>query len=366
MPKISVIMPVRNDEKTVPGAIESVLSQSFRDFELIVVDNASSDASAQLIGGFSDPRLRLVRLQYEEGKSAALNAGLIRSSGDYLAILEATDMCLPGRLEKQAAVLDNHPEIGAVFSHADISFDEKTQQEQQQRVFKEDVLARNRTRHEWLRHFFYHGQALCHSSAMIRRHVLAEVGLYEVRLEELADLDLWVRICLKHGLFVLTEKLVRVRLEEARIAGKPPLETAIRHQWGLRKVLERFQTISAEDLMLAFPESKQYCLQLDSRDIPYVLARLALDSGGMAQRNFGQDILYALLDPELGFDLPGRFDFRPADLIRSAGQGPVTPVHEMLIMPLQIAALEASFREKMDRLNQLRDLSRALVRGNKR
>lgn len=114
-PTITVLLPVYNAERTVRAAIESILTQTEPDFELLVVDDGSTDGTPAILEALaaSDPRMRLVR-QANAGIASALNAGLALARGRYVARMDADDLSLPTRLERQRATLDAHPEVGLV------------------------------------------------------------------------------------------------------------------------------------------------------------------------------------------------------------------------------------------------------------
>ncbi len=119
MPEVSVIIPSYNHAPYIGHAIESVISQSLTDFELLVVDDGSTDNSREVLAGFSDPRLRVLT-QSNQGAHAAINRGLHAATGEYLAILNSDDLFHPLRLEKTLEVLKADRQVGLVGSYIDI------------------------------------------------------------------------------------------------------------------------------------------------------------------------------------------------------------------------------------------------------
>ena len=111
-PKVTVLLPVHNAEAYLQPAMDSVLRQTFQDFEFLVVNDASTDRSRGIVQAYQDPRIRLVDTPSSRGISAALNRGLDEARGDYIARMDADDICIPQRLEAQVSFLDKHPEIG--------------------------------------------------------------------------------------------------------------------------------------------------------------------------------------------------------------------------------------------------------------
>ena len=115
-PLVSVVMPVYNGEKYLAEAIESILQQTFTDFEFIIVDDGSTDGSAAIIEAYAkqDSRIRFKPHEKNRGESSARNTGIRASMGAYVAAMDCDDVSLPRRLEKQVALLNEQPRIGAV------------------------------------------------------------------------------------------------------------------------------------------------------------------------------------------------------------------------------------------------------------
>ena len=115
-PKVTVVIPVYNREKYLGIAVDSILSQTFPDFELLVIDDGSIDRSIDVVLSHSDPRIRLVCNNTNLGVSTTRNKGIQLARGEYLAFLDSDDWAHPERLAKQTAFLDNHPDYSAVGS----------------------------------------------------------------------------------------------------------------------------------------------------------------------------------------------------------------------------------------------------------
>ena len=115
-PKVSVIIPTHNRAALLPRAVSSVLTQTYGDFELLIIDDASTDDTPQVIAGFSDRRIRSFRQDANQGQSAARNVGIANARGEYVAFLDDDDECVPRRLEEQVALLDAAlPDIAIVY-----------------------------------------------------------------------------------------------------------------------------------------------------------------------------------------------------------------------------------------------------------
>lgn len=115
-PKISVLVPVYNAEKFIADTISAVLSQTFTDFELILLDDASTDKTLEIISSFDDKRIKYFKNEQNIGISASRNKLIDLAKGEYIAVLDHDDICMPTRLEEQAKFLDTHKDVGMIGS----------------------------------------------------------------------------------------------------------------------------------------------------------------------------------------------------------------------------------------------------------
>ncbi len=116
-PEISVIIPLYNSEKYIKETIESVLSQGFKNFELIIIDDASTDNSLKITRELAkkDNRIRLFKSKTNKGRASSINVGLRNAKAQYITFLDSDDIMYPGRLKKQMFFLKNHPEIDMIY-----------------------------------------------------------------------------------------------------------------------------------------------------------------------------------------------------------------------------------------------------------
>lgn len=115
MPKVSVVIPAFNALRYLPRTVDSALAQSFGDFEVLIVDDESTDGTADWVRTIADRRVRLLE-QKNQGAAAARNAGIRQARGEYIAFLDADDLWEPAKLERQVACLDARPEVGVVYT----------------------------------------------------------------------------------------------------------------------------------------------------------------------------------------------------------------------------------------------------------
>lgn len=296
MARISVVIPSYNHEKFIAAAIQSVLVQTYQDFEIIVVDDGSTDGSIEQIQTFSDPRIKLILHKKNRGAAAAMRTGLGRAKGEYIAILNSDDVFLPEKLEKQVKMLDNTPQYAAVFSYVELIDEYGHQFTNQNHTYYKKFEQQNRDRYQWLNYFFYHGNALCHPSVLIRKSCYDKIGLYDERFAQLPDFDFWIRFCLKYELYIIPEKLVKFRIrsdEKNASAGTKQNIVRFYNEWSA--IAYHYLTIpSFTELEKIFPEIRFDTGKHKISLIPYYIARLALSSSNNAVRKFGLDTLYQL------------------------------------------------------------------------
>ena len=116
-PKVSVIIPTYNRAHLVGRAIRSVLNQTYQDFEIIVVDDGSTDNTEEVVKSFNDPRIRYIRHEENKGAAAARNTGIKAAKGKFIAFQDSDDEWLPKKLEKQMEAFDNaSPKVGVVYT----------------------------------------------------------------------------------------------------------------------------------------------------------------------------------------------------------------------------------------------------------
>lgn len=214
IPDVSVVLPSYNHARFLEDCVRSVLSQDGVSVELIVCDDASTDDSLARLAGIRDSRLHVIAHRKNLGAAAAVQPGLARARGRYLARLASDDLCLPGRLARQCAWLDAHPETAAVFCLPEFIDEHGAVIDPPPACFDGLFTAMNRPRADWLRTFFTHGNCLFASGAMTRRSLLATIPPTAGVFHHLPDLETWVRICARHDIHVLGEKLAAFRILE--------------------------------------------------------------------------------------------------------------------------------------------------------
>jgi glycosyltransferase involved in cell wall biosynthesis len=211
-PLISVVMGTYNHAPFVAEAIDSVLTQDFADFEFLISDDGSKDGTADIVAAQTDPRIRFEPNAENRGAALVLNELVGRARGRYLAVINSDDAWLPGKLSEQVAILDKDPGIGAVFGR--VRFIDRDGQpiEKESLNFGQTFDKENRDPGNWLRYFFFHGNCLCHPTVLIRRELYEKAGLYDNRLRQLPDLDMWIRLVKQAEIFVSPNDMINFRI----------------------------------------------------------------------------------------------------------------------------------------------------------
>lgn len=211
-PIVSVIMPVHNAAEYVEKAVDSILGQTFNDLELIVIDDGSTDGSGEILDRYqeTDNRVRVVH-QENAGVADSLNAGIRLAKGIYVARMDADDISLPDRLEKQVAFMDAHPEVGVCGTACKLIGDGSG-------------VTRPRTSSEEIKSWLLFGPCMAHPTVMMRRDLVMEHGCYQ--LSQAEDYDLWVRLTPYCEMANLPEPLVLYRLQAEQATAKMKSEVS--------------------------------------------------------------------------------------------------------------------------------------------
>jgi glycosyltransferase involved in cell wall biosynthesis len=214
---ISVIVTVRNGERFVAEAIQSLLAQSDPSFEIVVVDDGSTDRTREILESFADSRLRIIPSP-PIGRAEALASAVAASRGELIAILDADDIAMPDRLAKQRRYLADHPELALVGSMAvDLGADPS--------VVRPMVTGTTEVRRALgMYNPFYH------SSILFRRSAYDAVGGYRPDGGWGHDKDLIIRIAARYPVDIMPERLIQYRHHDWQISIEPELESMRRRK----------------------------------------------------------------------------------------------------------------------------------------
>ncbi|MBI5793659.1 glycosyltransferase [Candidatus Uhrbacteria bacterium] len=225
-PRVSILISVWNSERSVRAAVQSLLDQTYRDFELLIVDDGSSDQTPTILNQLSqrDPRVRIITNETNLGLTRSLNLALGQAQGVLIARMDADDIALRDRLQKQVAFLDTHPDIGIVGTAY-------------QFIDTHDQVIGERhpdTQDAQLRHSLIRFNPFLHSSVMMRRELLDRVHGYDEIYRRAQDYDLWMRLSPLTKLANLTDILMQKRFTTGMISyarEREQIRSALRVRW---------------------------------------------------------------------------------------------------------------------------------------
>ncbi|WP_414620605.1 glycosyltransferase family 2 protein [Calothrix sp. CCY 0018] len=244
MPKISVIVPAYNSQNTISETITSVLQQSFSDFELIVINDGSTDRTLELLETVQDKRLKIYSYP-NGGLPAARNRGIVRATGEFLSFIDADDLWTSDKLELQLQALQKNPQAGVAYSwticmgNNGNSFHPGVSESFQGNVYP-NLLVGN---------FIASG-----SNVLIRKQAIESVGYFDESLKSCEDWDYWLRLAPKWDFVVVPKPQIIYRLSSGAMSSK-------------LDVMEKYQTLVLERAFESAPLELQY---LNNRGFAYI------------------------------------------------------------------------------------------------
>ncbi|MDA7441057.1 glycosyltransferase [Candidatus Pseudothioglobus singularis] len=204
MTTVSVVTTFYNASSTIRGTIESIIKSDFDDFEIILVDDGSTDTSTEIISEINDSRIKLYK-PGRVGRSIALNIGIDKAVGKYIAILDADDLCLRSRLSIQVSMLDSHPEYSLVYSNAELI------------DFNGDLIGFTSFPecHDEIVKCLFDLNPFPHSSVMYRRECALKIGGYNTRCEKSIDYNFYLELLSEEVFFKgVNDPLIQLRNHE--------------------------------------------------------------------------------------------------------------------------------------------------------
>ncbi len=248
MPKVSVIIPAYNSMRFLPKTIESVWEQTFSDYEIIVINDGSSDKIEEWIATIDDPKLKLIS-QKNQGVSVARNTGIKHSKGEYIAFLDADDLWHPTKLEKQVYVLDQNTDVGLVYAWVNY-VDENGN--------IGGKISKNYAEGEVWEKLIEGDLIKCGSVPMVRHNCFKTVGLFDTKINYAQGWEMWLRIAENYKFKVIKEPLTYYRSHPGNKSKK----------WEIME--ENYQIIFDKAFANASKE------QLKCKDYAYALSRIRI------------------------------------------------------------------------------------------
>lgn len=201
---VTVLICVYNGGRYLSEAVQSVLDQQFSSFELLIINDGSSDDTPSILAGFKDDRIRVISNEKNQGLIHSLNIGLREARGTLIARMDADDICIPSRLQKQVDFLDSNPGVGMVGSWVQIiDSPEEYRYPLANEAIKLSMLLQN---------------SMAHPSVMFRKKLFAENGLfYDPRYPGAEDYELWTRAIFKTDFANIGESLLHYRKHQEQV-----------------------------------------------------------------------------------------------------------------------------------------------------
>lgn len=226
MPKISVIMPAYNAEKYIAEAIDSILGQTFEDFEFIILNDCSKDRTEEIILSYNDPRIVYVKNEENMGVARTLNRGLDLAKGEYIARMDADDISLPERFAKQVAFLEKNSDIAVLSTNLN--------------CFNEDGILSPGwvvSDPEQMKIDMLFSCGLAHPSVMMRANVIQNLGGYNPDFNGLEDYELWCRVLEHYNITTLPDILLQYRIHGNQVTKNPsPRHQELQQQLKIRQI----------------------------------------------------------------------------------------------------------------------------------
>lgn len=208
LPKVTVLLPVYNGERYLAETLASLFQQTYTDFELLIIDDGSTDSSADIIQRVADPRIRLLKNPKRLKLSGALNRGMRESKGKYIARMDADDIAFPQRLQQQFDYMEAHPEIGVCGTAIEI-FGQGSP--------RKDIYPKTS---EAIRAYALFDCPFCHPSVMMRRDMFLQHDLwYDGAYYPTEDYELWSRAIDRFPTANIDEVLLRYRVHGESMTG---------------------------------------------------------------------------------------------------------------------------------------------------
>lgn len=270
-PLVSVVMPSYNHEEYIGEAIESVLNQTYTNFELIIADDASADGTREVIQRYRDSRIRYIPIERNTGFSAG-ETGFLSARGKYIVGFASDDRLLPELLETHVDFMEKNETCGVCFSRPIIidNFGEHMEDTQIETMF----AMGNRAKEEWFYRLYCGGNCLLAPGFCVRGDLFREAGIFHYEYRQLQDYDLWLRLLQKTEIYLHEEKLVQYRVhwdgKTANISS-PTKEVARRDYMERLYILLEITENLEEDFFLKtfyreliyLPGSEGYCLECE-------------------------------------------------------------------------------------------------------
>jgi glycosyltransferase involved in cell wall biosynthesis len=254
-------MSVYNNQRYLREAVDSILNQTFTDFEFLIIDDGSTDRSADIIRSYTDPRIRFIQNEKNIGLTRSLNKGLKLAIGEYIARMDADDISLPERLKKQVWFLNQHQNVGVV---GGLRLEVDTNGE-------EIRLVRLPTDNDEIKQKLFHLNCICHSTSMFRKQCVERVGGYREKFVTSQDYDLWLRIAEEFDVSNLKEPLCKYRIRPDSVTNSKKMQQEYYHHLASTLAIQRH--LFGQDKLGYHPPGERFVLLRQELSKSYIARR---------------------------------------------------------------------------------------------
>lgn len=322
-PKITILCPSYNHENFVVAFIESVQSQTLQDFELIIVDDSSSDNNLKKINQIRDERILVIKHDFNEGINSALNDAISHARSNYCVFMGSDDIMEPRHLECSYNYLENNHEVDVFYCSLSLIDDDGNSVPDK----KGEYVRRNSDRFGLLRSMFFNGNQLLSPGMVVRTQAFKAIMPLDADVLQYQDCQIHVRLLINGGVFQSTEKLVkyRQRTSEANASARSK-SVLVRESLEVPSLMDGFLEIKDVELLLnVFQEDARRFGEPTNCTIPYILGRLAIATQDFSKQCWGYRTIgkfikkkknRSLLHSLYGFDFASFI--RLADLINDS------------------------------------------------
>lgn len=310
-PLVSICVPCYNHEKYISMFIESVLSQDYENWELIITDDCSTDNSYQLLKSYKDKRIKIYKNDKNRHLCDTLNNSFKHASGDYVCIMYTDDAMCKNKLKHDVDFMEKHKDIGVLYNNS-IWVDDYNN------ILETKYSAPNISQNEFLRLMYLKSNQISIPGMFIRANILKKVGYHNRLLRLTQDYESHVRFLFntKCAISDVPTVMYRIRNDEQNLS-KPSDETTNAQRIEIPFVLKQYvkNISSVKQLLEIFPQATKYGTP-KKYSIPYFLGRIALESDINSVKYFGIQLLYEFMSDDKNIAmLEKEYNFLPKDFM---------------------------------------------------
>lgn len=267
---VSIVLPVYNAQDYINESIYSILNQTFTNFELIIIDDGSTDKSYEIINSFDDPRIKILKHERNLGLIKSLNEGIRLSSGELIARMDADDISQPKRLEKQVNFLKSNHNIGVCSTWYEV-------------MARKKYIKRDETDPEKVKSLLLYYCPLAHPTVMFKKSIIEKVNYYSTDYPHAEDYELWIRLIEITNIANIPEVLFRYRPHDNQVSNKfksVQNNSIMRAQNNLLKRIgispsEQENNVNSKIFFREFPEDVSFILECENWLIKIIEANLS-------------------------------------------------------------------------------------------